>query len=170
MEKILQLSKHTPSIRQFRIMFPCPFVCILHFIIRAYHTTWPRLWGAHALNRTYRTQLLRWFSLHTEALSQRAAHRGQKTRVGGCLLWYTMCVCIAMVVVVMQETCFLAWLHEEMAAFVIDEPVDHVLFAFGAAAAGAGEGVGGRGVDGEGEEIGRLGEVGYHTTVGDEVD
>jgi hypothetical protein len=54
-----------------------------------------------------------------------------------------MCVCMAVVVVVMQEACFLAWFHEEMATFVVDEPVDHVLFAFGAAAAGAGEGVGG---------------------------
>jgi hypothetical protein len=81
-----------------------------------------------------------------------------------------MCVCMAVVVVVMQEACFLAWFHEEMATFVVDEPVDHVLFAFGAAAAGAGEGVGGRGVDGEGEEVGRLGEVGHHAAVGNEVD
>jgi hypothetical protein len=124
-------------------MFPRPFMAILHLIIRANHTTRPGLRGTHTLNRTDRTQLLRRFSLHAKALSQRAAHGGQEARVGRYLLWYTVCVymAVAVIMVVMQEACFLAGFHEEMAAFVVDKPVDHVLLAFGAAAAGAGESV-----------------------------
>lgn len=47
------------------------------------------------------------------------------------------------------EKCRLfARLHEEVVALVINEPIDPVLLALGAAAAAAGEDMGGWGVDG----------------------
>lgn len=64
----------------------------------------------------------------------------------------------------------LARLHVQVVALGVDEPVDLVLLPLGPAAAAAGEQVRGRRVDGEGEEVRGLGEVGHEAAVGEEVD
>lgn len=64
----------------------------------------------------------------------------------------------------------LAGLHEQVVALGVDEPVDLVLPAHGPGAAAAGQLAAGRRVDGDGEHVGRLGEVGDEAAVHDEVD
>jgi hypothetical protein len=67
--------------------------------------------------------------------------------------------------IVRQQRRLLAGFHEEMVPLVVDEPVHHVLFAFGAAAAGPRELGRRRRVYGKREEIRWLGEVGHQTPV-----
>jgi hypothetical protein len=72
---------------------------------------------------------------------------------------------VSMLCIVAEERVFLSWLHVEVLALVVDEPVDHVLLAFRPAAAGASEHVRRRRVDGESEEIRWFRKVGHEAAV-----
>lgn len=64
---------------------------------------------------------------------------------------------------------FLSRLHVQVVALCVDKPIYDVLFSARATAAGASEEVGRGRVDGEGEEVGGLREVGYEALVEEEV-
>jgi hypothetical protein len=76
---------------------------------------------------------------------------------------------VSMLRIIAEERMLLSWLHVEVLPLVVDKPVDHVLLAFGPAAAGASEDVGWRRVDGEGEEIRRFRKVRHEAAVEEKV-
>jgi len=69
-----------------------------------------------------------------------------------------------------QQTRLLAGFHEQVVSFMVNEPVDHVLFAFGPTATRSSEYMRGWRVDGKGKEVGWFGEIGHEAAVEDEVD
>jgi hypothetical protein len=80
-------------------------------------------------------------------------------------VWVRMCVLVSS-----QESCFLTRLHIQMFAFMVNEPVYRVLFAFWTSTTASCQSLTWRRVNSQSEQVGWFGKVGDEAAMKNEVD